>query len=53
MQRRPDLLTNYEKWNKISILELQLQMARRKKNHLTRYTFCNKVQILTLGCLRF
>ena len=29
MQRRPDL-TNYEKGNKISILELQLQMARKK-----------------------
>ena len=29
MQRRPDL-TNYEKGNKIFILELQLQMARKK-----------------------
>ena len=30
MQRRPDPLTNYEKGNKIFILELQLQMARNK-----------------------
>ena len=29
MQRRPDL-TNYEKGNKIFILELQMQMARKK-----------------------
>ena len=29
MQRRPDL-TNYEKGNKIFILELQIQMARKK-----------------------
>lgn len=29
MQRRPDL-TNYEKGSKIFILELQMQMARKK-----------------------
>ena len=29
MQRRPDPFTNYEKGNKIFILELQLQMVRK------------------------